>query len=332
MQNRLHSHTNLASKGVLLGLTALLLGTLLACGGGGAAEPGTAAPIISDFAVNPVSIAPGDTATLAWSVAGATSLSLDHGLGSVAAEGNAVVNPVVTTVYRLTATNEAGTSTAQATLTVSGGSMATGFVTKSLAGRAYSIYVPPTYNDNPSRVWPLIVFQHGSGERGTDGSRPNQVGLGPQIRNHPDWFPCLVLFPQVDLSNNNPWEAQYEQTLLDYRIDTTRVFMTGLSLGGMATWQAGAGYPDHFAALMPLCAEIGVSPAGIANLATTPIRTFIGDQDGIFSIPNLQNLVAAIAAQGGDIQLTIFPGVGHNCWDRVYSEPANIAWLLSHQR
>jgi predicted peptidase len=224
-----------------------------------------------------------------------------------------------------------GGSGDQATPTVSN-PVETGFVTKTLGGRAYAVYVPEAYNEDARKTWPLIVFQHGSGERGSDGTRQTQVGLGPQIQAHPDWFPCLVLFPQVDTNWNNPWEAQYEQILGEYRIDAQRVFMTGLSLGGMATWQAGASYPDRFAALMPLCAVTSVSPTGIANLAQAPIRTFIGDQDGIFSIPELQALVAAIGAQGGDIQCTIFPGVGHNCWDRVYSERANIDWLLSQSR
>lgn len=83
---------------------------------------------------------------------------------------------------------------------------------------------------------------------------------------------------------------------------------------------------------MPISAVSDISDAGVANLATIPIRTFIGELDPIFSVPDLQTLVTAIQGKGGDIQLTIYPGVGHDAWDATYEDRTNIDWLLSHNR
>jgi predicted peptidase len=136
-------------------------------------------------------------------------------------------------------------------------SSGTGFVLKSVSfegqSRKYCLYVPDSYSDTAE--WPLIIFFHGSGERGLDGKKQCTVGIGPAINARPDYFPCLVLLPQESRKEELPWREAFDQTVKDYRIDENRIYVTGLSVGGTYTWIAGAEYPDRFAALMPLCGK-----------------------------------------------------------------------------
>lgn len=205
----------------------------------------------------------------------------------------------------------------------------TGFVLKSVESmgktRNYCLYVPATYTEDSA--WPLMIFFHGSGERGLDGKKQCGAGLGPAVLDHPEWFPCLVLFPQESKDLENPWEEALEQTLRDYSIDRNRIYLTGISVGGTATWIEGARQPELFAALMPVCGE--GNPDQAALYLNKPIWVFHGRLDKIISVEESREMFRLIQGLGGNIKYTEYPETGHECWDKVYNDPDVISWLLN---
>ena len=122
----------------------------------------------------------------------------------------------------------------------------------------YQVYLPVNWKKN--QKWPVLLFLHGAGERGEDGLIQTEVGIGTAIRHHQDRFPCIVVFPQC---RKEVWwtapEMEYqalkalEQTILEFKGDRRRVYLTGLSMGGYGTWSIASKYPDRFAALAPIC-------------------------------------------------------------------------------
>ena len=217
--------------------------------------------------------------------------------------------------------------------------METGFLFREIGvgDRAYpyAIYVPRDYD--AERSWPLLVFLNGRGECGTDGVKHLAIGLGPAIMFHPDEWPFIVLFPQKP-NPESEWEdhdaavmAMVERANSHYSIDASRCCLTGLSQGGHGTWTIGANHPEVWSALAPICGY--GKPADLAeSLKGTPIWCFHGDADEAVPVSESNEIVAAINEKGGRPKLTIYPGVGHNSWDRAYREEGLAAWLLSHRR
>jgi predicted peptidase len=213
----------------------------------------------------------------------------------------------------------------------------TGFLDKTMtvngAARRYAVYVP--YDYDPAQTWPLIVFLHGKGERGDDGLKQTAIGLGQAIRLNPERFPCLVVMPQCP--DTGWWDAARDDVLLsvnrtreEYTIDPDRIYLTGLSMGGYATWIFGAAVPDTFAALMPICG--GGQPEDAAKLAATPVWAFHGAADETVKPDESRRMVEAVKKAGGKVQYTEYKGVGHNSWDNAYGDPKAIKWLLSQRK
>jgi predicted peptidase len=225
----------------------------------------------------------------------------------------------------------------------------TGFIGKTMdvdgETRRYVVYVPEDYTTE--KEWPLIVFLHGGGEKGADGWRHTEVGIGKDIRWHVERFPCLVVMPQCP--EGRGWAAReargtrpareasgdhigraIEETLEAYNIDEDRITLTGLSMGGYGTWDYGAKNTDTFAALMPICGGGDVNHAD--KLATLPIWAFHGDADDVIPVERSREMVEAVKKAGGDIKYTEYPGVDHGSWEPAYDDAATIAWLLKQKR
>lgn len=210
----------------------------------------------------------------------------------------------------------------------------------------YEVFVPRDYT--PDRPWPVVLFLHGAGERGTDGLKQTQVGIGSAIRMHPERFPCLVVMPQCPpgkgwgagiqgFTTDRPEVAALALAALDetvraYHGDPDRLYLTGLSLGGFGTWDIGMRNPGRFAALMPICGGGRPSEAASA-LKSMPIWVFHGDADPTVPVQRSRDMVEALKAAGNTgLKYTEYPGVGHNSWDKAYNDPETIAWLLSQKR
>ncbi|MEM7551855.1 MAG: dienelactone hydrolase family protein, partial [Bacteroidota bacterium] len=193
----------------------------------------------------------------------------------------------------------------------------------------YWEYLPPGYNTNTDS-YPLLVFLHGIGERGpADGSQLNRVlrnGPPDQIRDGND-FPFIVVSPQlVDFRGN--WRPQDVDRVIEhaknvYRVDENRIYLTGLSLGGGGVWGYLQNFPQKIAAAAPIAGS-GNTPSLACVIAdeNIPIWVFHGDNDRTINRNISIRMVNAINACDPPIdpqvRLTLYPGVGHNSWDRAY--------------
>ena len=149
----------------------------------------------------------------------------------------------------------------------------TGFLNRTLSIDSekfrYQVYVPAEYDE--SRKWPVILFLHGSGERGSDGLHQTVVGLGSAIRSHPERFPAIVVFPQAP--EGKRWWGQgeaiaigaLEQTLSQFQADPDRVYLVGLSMGGRGVIQIASQQAERFAAIVAVCGWV-VPPKDIADI------------------------------------------------------------------
>jgi len=220
-------------------------------------------------------------------------------------------------------------------------------------GRRYQVYVPVDYT--PARTWPIILFLHGSGERGDDGLRQTNGSLGDAIRNHPERFPAIVVFPQCP--ERTSWVGEtaeaalraLERSIAEFRGDPDRVYLVGLSRGGRGAIDLGASHPDRFAAVVAVCGWI-VKPKGLdaedlpdtiesdpyaakaEQLKKLPLRLYHGDADPLVPPQESRLLADALEARGADVQLTIYPGVGHGAWIPAFDDENLWRWLFSRKR
>lgn len=215
--------------------------------------------------------------------------------------------------------------------------IATGFINKTVvadgASRAFVVYVPRDYD--PAKAWPLIVFLHGAGERGDDGLKQTEVGIGRAVRLDPERWPAIIVLPQCP---EGVWwdkaihevDKAVEQTLAEYNIDRKRMYLTGISMGGYATWVYGAQQADRFAALMPICG--GGYPEDAKALASIPIWAFHGAKDEVVLPRESQKMVEAVKEAGGTVTYTEFEDADHNSWDAAYADQKAIRWLFRQSR
>ncbi len=198
----------------------------------------------------------------------------------------------------------------------------------------YLVYLPKDMKQGENL--PLVVFMHGAGERGdADGSELDKVakhGYFNQITKGKE-FPCIMVAPQC--TPDNFWPAYIESLnkFLDYVIETypvdvNRISLTGLSMGGTATWTWGQANPERFSAFAPVCGE-GITWFG-ERFITKPVHTFHGDCDTLVSPHESLEMVMSINKRGGNAKITIYPRVGHNAWDFAYDDEL-LSWLISQK-
>lgn len=213
----------------------------------------------------------------------------------------------------------------------------TGFLTKSIekGGRQikYVVYIPPAYDMN--KATPAIIFLNGMGECGTDGLKQLAVGLGTAVmRNVEDW-PFIIIFPQkqdahADWGDEDAMvTAVLKKTQREYKIDKSRLYLTGISQGGRGTWAIAAKHPKLFAAIVPIC---GWGDEDMAKkLVRMPVWIFHGDADSVIKVEESLKMAEYLKA-GGLCKLTIYPGVDHNSWDKAYNEEKLYDWFLERRR
>ncbi|MDE2996929.1 MAG: alpha/beta hydrolase-fold protein [Bacteroidota bacterium] len=228
----------------------------------------------------------------------------------------------------------------------------TGFLNRTVAdgdsSARYQVYVPTDYSSD--REWPVILFLHGSGERGSDGLKQTDVGLGRAIRLHPERWPAIVVFPQAP--DQTLWNEKNErlalralnQTLDEYSTDRQRILLTGLSMGGYGSLYLASKYPDLFAAVAAVCPSVGEflgypllfgsnleeATQGVASaLKDVPLWLFHGDEDRVLPASVSRNLASALEARSGRFTYTEFENTGHNSWDQAYADSDFIDWFFS---
>ena len=194
------------------------------------------------------------------------------------------------------------------------------------------LYLPPGYGERAEQRWPLIVFLHGSGERGDDLGKVKAHGLPKLIAAGQD-YPAIVVSPQCE--DGDDWDPHLLHAMLAslrtrWRIDPQRVTATGLSMGGGGCWSWAMSYPQDLAGIAPVCGY--GSHLRIERMRAVPVRAYHGEADTVVPLAEEQQLVNELRAAGGQADLTIYPGVGHDAWNPAYADPALVAWLLGRTR
>ena len=205
----------------------------------------------------------------------------------------------------------------------------------------FLLYLPSQYGKDTQQRWPLILYLHGSGERGNNLDYLKIGGLPKKLKSD-EKFPFVVVSPQIE-SQDGYWSASETTdnlfTLLEeikavHSIDSDRIYLTGVSLGGGGTWEIGLRYPDRFAALIPVMGYYGYpfgTPDNICGLKDVPIWAFHGAKDETVPLSAEQGLVNAMKACGGNVQFTVYPEGGHNIADATYADPDLYTWMLSQK-
>jgi predicted peptidase len=204
-------------------------------------------------------------------------------------------------------------------------------ITKTVEVR-YLLYLPPDYNEDAERQWPMILFLHGIGERGNDLDKVKSHGPPKHIAQGEN-YPFVIASPQCPV--DSWWDVDVLLALLDAvtestRVDPDRIYVTGLSMGGFATWHLAAAQPERFAAIAPICGSGKVADA--PRLKKLPIWAFHGENDMAVPSEKSKEMVDAVNKAGGHAKITLYPDVGHDSWTRTYENPELYEWLLSHQR
>ena len=195
----------------------------------------------------------------------------------------------------------------------------------------YLVYLPKGYNNDDNK-WPLVLFLHGAGERGDSLKFVKRNGPPMLIEEGKD-FPFILISPQCP--SGQRWDVLSLETLLDeveniYRVDTERVYVTGLSMGGEGTWKLIMAEPERFAAAAPVCGRTGSAYLDACRLINLPIWIFHGAMDDIVSLDESVRMVKALDACGNDVKFTVYPKANHNAWDETYNNEELYKWLLEH--
>jgi len=205
-------------------------------------------------------------------------------------------------------------------------------ITKTLSCK-YLLFLPESYGKEQKR-WPLMLFLHGAGERGDDLNKVKVHGPPKIVEKQKD-FPFIVVSPQCP---EDDWWTKKTEVLINllddiiarYDVDTDRVYLTGLSMGGYGSWALASEYPDRFAAVVPICG--GGNRIMSIFLKDMPIWAFHGAKDGVVPVEESKDLVEAINARGGNAKLTIYPEANHDSWTETYNNQEVYNWLLKHRR
>jgi predicted peptidase len=193
------------------------------------------------------------------------------------------------------------------------------------------LYLPRGYAQT-GQAWPLVVFLHGSGERGTELDRVKVHGP-PKLAANGTEYPFILVSPQ--LADGRRWEATALHALLaalqsKLRIDPARITATGLSLGGHGVWEWATAYPRDLAGIAPVCG-FG-EEEDVCRMRQVPVRAYHGAADDVVPLAAQKACVDALRACGGAAELIVFPGVGHDAWNPAYADPALVPWLMARKR
>jgi predicted peptidase len=221
----------------------------------------------------------------------------------------------------------------------------------------YRILFPENYDRQ--KQYPLVVFLHGAGERGNDNEKQLTHGaslfLKPENRKN---FPAIIIFPQC--ATDDYWSSvQIDRSSMplalnfDYSkpptepltsviglvqkiskqesVRKSNVYIVGLSMGGMGTFEAVYRYPKLFAAAIPICGG-GDSTRYDSRVRKVPFWVFHGDKDGVVEVNHSRRMVNRLETLKARVKYTEYTEVNHNSWDFAFAEQALLPWLFSHKR
>ena len=214
----------------------------------------------------------------------------------------------------------------------------------------YRLLVPKNYDK--AQKYPLVLFLHGAGERGTDNNAQLRHGaplfLKPEVREK---FACFVVAPQCP--NDQTWSpvkgwtgpnafsdepaapmklalGALDALLKEFSIDTDRLYVTGLSMGGYGTWDAITRAPGRWAAAAPICG--GGDATRIAAAKAVPVWAFHGLNDPTVPVVRSREMIDALRAASGTPLYSEYPYTSHDSWSIAYGEPELLPWMFAQRR
>lgn len=204
----------------------------------------------------------------------------------------------------------------------------------------YLLYLPTDYIQGADKKWPLMLFLHGAGERGNDVNRVAIHGPLSHVKQGTN-FPFIIVAPQCpagQLWENEPLLQLLDKITADYRVDTNRIYLTGLSMGGYGTWKLGLAHPEKFAALAPICGGVNMIDVILGtrdkrkHLERLPIWAFHGEKDEVVPLNESERIVNGLKQVGmTNVRLTVYPDVRHDSWKPAYADPGFYEWLLQQK-
>lgn len=231
------------------------------------------------------------------------------------------------------------------------------FVSSSGESLPYRVLTP--LNFDTTKTYPVVLFLHGAGERGDDNEA--QLIHGASIflaeKNRTE-YPCFVIAPQcpkegywasakftrdkypIDFDFNYSYEITpaldaaielLNSYIEEGFIDISRIYITGLSMGGMGTFEAVGRFPKLFAAAVPVCGG-GDTISYDETTAKVPFWIFHGDVDGVVPVENSRKMYNRLLTLKSDVIYKEYPGVNHNSWEKAYSEQTLLPWIFSKKR
>ena len=216
----------------------------------------------------------------------------------------------------------------------------------------FEVYLPEQFRRDDRKSWPVILFLHGRGERGSEGMWQTQIGLPQAVRDHPERWPFVMVMPQCPLPGywTDPGMlsmamAALDQETAEFHLDPERTYLSGLSMGGYGAWELARLYPRRWAAIAIASSgvfwsyeperwqQVSTLPAEYARaLGRTPVWLFHGSDDSTVSSRQSELMFGAFKASGGHVRLWVYLGLKHDSWTRAYDEPELPRWLLAHHR
>jgi predicted peptidase len=237
---------------------------------------------------------------------------------------------------------------------VSGGQFVSRVILFEGQSHRYQVFVPVMRDAAPL---PIVLFLHGSGERGNDGDAPTRAGLGPWLREQADQFPALVVFPQA--ATNEEWLGRNARLALatldaasqEFGADASRTYLTGMSMGGYGVWELALMQPQRFAALAPVCAALlppraerpslrveqldgSTDPyrSALSRLEGVPIWMFHGALDDLVPPHDARKLYQMAKEIHAPVRYSEYPDTNHNAWDPTYRNLTFWDWLFAQHR
>jgi predicted peptidase len=197
----------------------------------------------------------------------------------------------------------------------------------------YWLALPPASESKPAGGWPVMFFFHGAGERGDNLDLVKKHGPPSLHGKKRELNKFIIVSPQCP--QGRWWDITALKGLVDHTlksqaIDADRVTLTGLSMGGFATWGLLAAHPSLPAAAVPICG--GGDPSKAASFKDVPIHCYHGAKDNVVPQSKSDEMIEAHKKAGGTPQYTIFPNAGHDSWTEAYADGKLYGWMLAQKR
>lgn len=202
----------------------------------------------------------------------------------------------------------------------------------------YLSCLPKDYNKDTLKVWPVLIYLHGGSDRGSDLNKLYSQGIPDQIYRGRE-FPFVIFSPQcpehIRWSTDNWFENFYNDIKAKYRIDTNRIYLTGMSLGGSGTWYLAAKYPNIFAAIAPMSgftSHMDFIDDNVDKLMYIPIWAFHGKIDNVVPFEETERIIKKLDGKNKDLRFTAEPYIGHWIHWVVYPNQELYDWFLKYDK